>query len=145
MTVRRGRAAHCARNIEQGELHAVVFTSSHPDGEPEANPALGHRDHGVCELTLVVGRQPVPTVGRAPISIIQVLYWIAFSALLAFSWWRSRGILHPHFMFCIIMFVLASDQPKSKKYQSSNSECSTNLRTYPCLVSSAYMRSRSGV
>lgn len=51
----------------------------------------------------------MPTVRRAPISIIQVLYWIAFGALLAFSWWRSRGILHPHFMFCIMLFVLASD------------------------------------
>lgn len=48
-------------------------------------------------------------VRRSPITIVQVLYWFAFGALLAFSWWRSRGILHPHFMFCIMLFVLASD------------------------------------
>lgn len=41
--------------------------------------------------------------------LIQALYWFAFVALLLFSWSRSRGILHPHFMFCVMLFVLASD------------------------------------
>lgn len=42
-------------------------------------------------------------------SLMQVLYWFAFISLLAFSWSRSRGILHPHFMFCVMLFILASD------------------------------------
>lgn len=42
-------------------------------------------------------------------SLIQALYWFAFIALLLFSWSRSRGILHPHFMFCVMLFILASD------------------------------------
>ena len=42
-------------------------------------------------------------------SLIQALYWFAFIALLLFSWSRSRGILHPHFMFCTMLFILASD------------------------------------
>ena len=42
-------------------------------------------------------------------SLIQALYWFAFIGLLLFSWSRSRGILHPHFMFCTMLFVLASD------------------------------------
>ena len=41
--------------------------------------------------------------------LIQALYGFAFVALLLFSWSRSRGILHPHFMFCVMLFVLASD------------------------------------
>lgn len=41
--------------------------------------------------------------------LIQALYWITFIALLLFSWSRSRGILHPHFMFCTMLFILASD------------------------------------
>ena len=41
--------------------------------------------------------------------LIQALYWFAFVALLLFSWSRSRGILHPHFMFCTMLFILASD------------------------------------
>ena len=41
--------------------------------------------------------------------LIQALYWFAFIALMLFSWSRSRGILHPHFMFCAMLFILASD------------------------------------
>lgn len=52
---------------------------------------------------------PGSTVRRAPITIIQLLYWVSFGALLTVSWWRSRGILHPHFMFCVMLLVLASD------------------------------------
>lgn len=42
-------------------------------------------------------------------SLMQVFYWFAFISLLLFSWSRSRGILHPHFMFCGMLFILASD------------------------------------
>lgn len=42
-------------------------------------------------------------------SLIQALYWFAFVGLLLFSWSRCRGILHPHFMFCVMLFILASD------------------------------------
>ena len=42
-------------------------------------------------------------------SLVQALYWFAFIALMLFSWSRSRGILHPHFMFCVMLFILASD------------------------------------
>ena len=42
-------------------------------------------------------------------SLIQALYWFSFIGLLLFSWSRSRGILHPHFMFCAMLFFLASD------------------------------------
>ena len=42
-------------------------------------------------------------------SLIQALYWFSFIGLLLFSWSRSRGILHPHFMFCAMLFILASD------------------------------------
>lgn len=42
-------------------------------------------------------------------SLIQALYWFAFVGLLLFSWSRSRGILHPHFMFSVMLFILASD------------------------------------
>ena len=42
-------------------------------------------------------------------SFVQALYWFAFIAMMLFSWSRSRGILHPHFMFCTMMFILASD------------------------------------
>jgi len=41
--------------------------------------------------------------------LMQALYWFAFICLLLFSWSRSRGILHPHFMFCTMLFILASD------------------------------------
>ena len=41
--------------------------------------------------------------------LILPLYWFAFVGLLLFSWSRSRGILHPHFMFCTMLFILASD------------------------------------
>lgn len=41
--------------------------------------------------------------------LMQALYWFAFIALLVFSWSRSRGMLHPHFMFCVMLFILASD------------------------------------
>jgi hypothetical protein len=41
--------------------------------------------------------------------LMQALYWFAFICLLLFSWSRSRGILHPHFMFCAMLFILASD------------------------------------
>ena len=41
--------------------------------------------------------------------LMQPLYWFAFIGLLLFSWSRSRGILHPHFMFCAMLFILASD------------------------------------
>ena len=42
-------------------------------------------------------------------SLMQAFYWFAFIGLLLFSWSRSRGILHPHFMFCVMLFILASD------------------------------------
>ena len=42
-------------------------------------------------------------------SLMQVFYWFAFLSLLLFSWYRGRGILHPHFMFCVMLFILASD------------------------------------
>lgn len=42
-------------------------------------------------------------------SLIQALYWFSFIGLLLFSWSRSRGILHPHFMFCAMLLILASD------------------------------------
>lgn len=42
-------------------------------------------------------------------SLVQALYWFAFVALMLFSWSRSRGILHPHFMFCMMLFIFASD------------------------------------
>ena len=41
--------------------------------------------------------------------LMQALYWFSFIGLLLFSWSRSRGILHPHFMFCAMLFILASD------------------------------------
>jgi hypothetical protein len=40
---------------------------------------------------------------------IQALYWLSLIALLLFSWIRSRGVLHPHILFCGMLFVLASD------------------------------------
>lgn len=37
------------------------------------------------------------------------LYYGAFAGLLIFSWWRSKSLLHPHFVFCAMLCVFASD------------------------------------
>lgn len=63
--------------------------------------------------------------------LIQALYWFAFIALLLFSWSRSRGILHPHFMFCVMLFILASDfMIRGMEAQDLQGIMSANLLRY---------------
>lgn len=40
---------------------------------------------------------------------LYVVHWIVFAGLFALSWLRSGRILHPHFMFTCMLFVLYSD------------------------------------